>query len=150
MTVRDPRRLPADAATVRFVPTDPFDYDVYDAVGRWIFNHYPRYVWLDEAGIIAPHQGAPKAIRQLVVQGRKRSIGMLALHTRPREVDRALISNSAHVIAFPLVNSDDRRHLADLAGVGYRDLDDTMGQLDEFEFIWWDQRRATITVCPPI
>lgn len=150
VTFRDPARPPADAATARFVPVDPFDADAYDAVYRWAFARFPRFVWLDEAGMAAPAKGAPRAVRQYVVQGSKRGLGHLACHTRPREVDRNLIAQAAHVIVFDLPNPDDRRQIADVAGVAPAVLERAMAELGEHEFLWWDQRQRSLTACPPL
>lgn len=148
-TYRDPAR-PPDAPTIRFVPTDPYDLDAYDAVYRWAFNHFPRYVWVDEAGIVLPAHGAPRGARALLVQGRKREIGHLALHTRPREVDSNLIAQAAHLAVFDLPNPDDRRRIADLAGIPPRQLEDLMAALPVHGFLWWQQRERVLTACDPI
>lgn len=147
---RDPRRWPADAATVRYVPRDPFDLDAYDAIYRVAFARWPRWVWLDEAGIAAPAQGAPRALRLVIVQGRKRQIGHLACHTRPREIDRNLIAQAAHLVIFPLSNVDDRQLIAGQIGIARPDLDRALAALPEFGFLWWDERASTLTVCPPL
>ncbi len=148
-TYRDPMR-PPDAPTIRFVPDDPGDLDAYDAVYRWAFNHFPRYVWVDEAGIVLPVHKVPRWARTLLVQGRKREIGHLALHTRPREVDPNLIAQAAHLAVFDLPNPDDRRRIAELAGIPPRDLDAMIAGLPEHGFLWWNQRARLLTVCDPL
>ena len=105
------------AATARFVPRDPYDLDVYDAVYRWCFEHFPRYVWLDEAGIAAPAKGVPVGIGQVQNQGAKRQIGHIACHTRPREVFKGLLAQADHLLVFQLPNVADRQYVADCAGV---------------------------------
>lgn len=150
VTFRDPARPPVDAATARYVPADPFDADAYDTVYRWVLRSFPRYVWADEMGVIAPVRRTPPAVRTLLVQGRKRMIGHLALHTRPREVDPNVIAQAEHVAAFALPNPDDRRRLAESAGIPPATLDDVMGGLAEHGFVWWDQRRRRLHVCPPL
>jgi hypothetical protein len=148
VTFRDPKRPPADAATARFVPSDPGDRDAYDAVYRWAFERFPRYTWLDEAGIAAPAQGGPRWLNTYIVQGRKRALGHVACHPRPREVNRNLIAQAAHVFVFDLPNPDDRRHLADLMGLPVAELDADLAALPEFGFLWWDG--ATLLSCPPL
>lgn len=145
----DPLRPPRDAATARFVPLDPADRDAYDAVYRWAFESYPRYVWLDEAGQAAPAQGPQRGwLNTYLVQGRKRSLGHLACHTRPREVNRNLIAQAAHVLIFDTPNPDDRRHLADLVGLPVADLEAALFALPKFGFLWWNG--DTLTECPPL
>lgn len=148
VTFRDPARPPVDAATARFVPRDPADRDAYDAVYRWAFERFPRYLWLDEAGIAAPAQGCSRWINTVVVQGRKRSLGHLACHARPREVNRNLIAQANHVFVFDLPNPDDRRHLADLMGLAVADLETDLFALPDHGFLWWDG--TTLTSCPPL
>jgi hypothetical protein len=148
VTFSDPKRPPRDAATARFVPRDPADRHAYDLVYRWAFEHYPRYVWLDEAGQAAPATGFPRWLNTYVVQGRKRSLGHVACHARPREVNRNLIAQANHVFVFDLPNPDDRRHLADLMGLPVADLEEDLAALPEFGFLWWDG--DTLLSCPPL
>lgn len=150
VTFRDPARPPRDAATARFVPRDPGDLDAYDRVYRWVYSAGPRWVWLDEAGIAAPAQGSPRFVRTVLVQGRKLGVGHMAMHTRPRELDPNVVAQAQHVIVFPLPNPDDRRRVADLAGLDRRVLEAELAALEPFGFLWWDQRRRTLTACPPI
>lgn len=136
--------------TSRFVPTDPFDVEVYDALYRAMFNSGPRFVWVDEGGIVLPVTGGPKAGRVFLVQGRKRELGQIVCHTRPREVDANVIAQAAHVAIFDTPNPDDRRRLAELAGIAPRQLDELLGELVEFGFVWWDRRAKRLTVCDPL
>jgi len=148
-TFHDPRKIP-DAPTTRFVPRDPFDYDAYDALYQGLFRSFPRYVWVDEAGFVLPVNKVTKAARIYLVQGRKRELGHLALHTRPREVDPNLIAQAQHIACFDLPNPDDRDRIASLAGIPPREFDRILGALPEYGFVWWSQRARTLHVCPPI
>lgn len=148
-TFCDPRR-PPNLATIRFVPRDPADRDAYDAVYRWAFANFPRYVWLDEPEQAAPAQGWSRAANTFVVQGAKRMLGHLACATRPRDVMRSLIANAQHVAIFALPNPDDRRHLADLVGLPRAVLDAELARLPEHGFLWWNGIARTMTACPPL
>lgn len=149
-TFSDPRRVP-DVATARFVPTDPDDRDAYDALFERAFRRYPNYyVWVDEAGQVAPASGYPKALNRYVVQGAKRSLGFIGCHTRPREVLRNLISQSSHLFVFYLPNPDDRRHIAEIAGVPADDLSAAIDDLEEKGFLWWNGNTRQLTACPPL
>ncbi|MGH9042679.1 MAG: hypothetical protein ACRDZ3_20885 [Acidimicrobiia bacterium] len=148
VTFRDPARVPKDVATARFVPRDPDDEAAYDAVYRWAFTHYPRFVWLDEAGQAAPAQGGPRWLNTYQVQGRKRSLGHVACHTRPREVNRNLIAQANHVFIFDLPNPDDRRHIANLVGLPVAELEADLFALPDHGFLWWDG--DVLLSCPPL
>ncbi len=148
-TFSDPLRVP-DVATARFVPRDPDDSDAYDALFRWAFARFPRYVWIDEAGQVAPASGYPKAVNTYVVQGRKRQLGLVACHTRPREVMKNFIAQAAHVFAFALPNPDDRRYLADIVGLPISNFNAAMEQLGQRDFLWWNQHTRTLTICPAL
>jgi hypothetical protein len=148
VTFRTPAAFPKDAPTARFVPEDPADRAAYDAVYRRAFERFPRFVWLDEAGQAAPAQGSPRWLNTFIVQGRKRSLGHLACHPRPREVNRNLIAQANHVIVFDLPNPDDRRHLADLMGIPLADLEADLFALPDHGFLWWDG--DTLLSCPPL
>jgi len=139
-----------EAATARFLPNDPDDLDAYNAVYRWAFDHFPRWVWCDEAGIVLPVRKCPPAGRRYIVQGSKRELGHLACHTRPREVDRSLIANAAHVIAFDLPNPDDRKHVADLCGIPPAQFDHAMRSLGPREFVWWNVGARRLISCPAL
>lgn len=148
VTFRDPKRPPRDAPTARFVPDDPDDMAAYDAVYRWAFESYPRFTWLDEAGLAAPAQGYPRALNTYLVQGAKRGLGHIACHGRPREVNRNLIGSSSHVFIFETPNPDDRKHLADIVGLKVAELEADLFALPEHGFLWWDG--DTLTSCPPL
>lgn len=150
-TFRDPRsRVLLEAPTSRFVPTDSGDLDAYDELYRRMFNAGPRYVWVDEAGIVFPQSNRANPRRNFLVQGRKRELGHLALHTRPRECDVNLIAQAMHVAAFQLPNPDDRDRIAELAGIPPRQLDAEMRRLEPHGFLWWSVRGRTLTVCDPL
>lgn len=140
----------AQAGTVRFVPGQPTEPDEYDAAYRWAFDRFPRYVWLDEAGIAAPASGCPRNVSRYLVQGRKRQLGHLACHTRPRDVTRDLIAQAQHVFAFDLPNPDDLAHIAKIVGVPVADFERELRGLPEHGFLHFDQRTRELTVCPPL
>ncbi len=149
-TFRDPAKPPDGAATARFVPRDPQDADAYDRVYRWAWQSYPRYLLLDESGVAAPARGSSRWVRTLVIQGRKRQLGHVACHTRPREVDENLKAQAAHLIVFALPAADDVKHLAGYTGLTPQLLGEHLDALPEHGFLWWDQRRRKLTICPPI
>lgn len=136
--------------TIRYVPNDPTDRAEYDAVYRWLFDHFPRFTWLDEAGLAAPARRAPNMVTRYLVQGRKRQLGHLACHTRPREVSRNLIAQSQHVALFALPNPDDRDHVASAVGLTPSTLEQHMGELEPHGFLWWNVRTRDLTLCPPL
>jgi hypothetical protein len=138
------------AATARFVPRDPDDIDAYDAVYGWCFDHFPRYVWLNEAADVLPARGYPRMGRRYIAQGAKRSCGHLAESQRPREILRSLIANAGHVIVFALPNAEDVRHVADNIGVPFAELARELEQLPEHGFVWRDVERRTTTACDPL
>lgn len=155
VTFRDPARSTnargeswIEAATARFVPTDPDDLDAYNRVYAWAFDRFPRMVWCDEAGIVLPVRGYPRRGNTYLVQGAKRMLGHMACHTRPREINRNLIGQAQHIMVFDLPNPDDRSHIAELAGIPSAQMEELMAQLGEYEFLWWRQLDRTLTVCP--
>lgn len=149
VTFHDPARLPT-AEVARFVPRDPDDLAAYDAVLAQAFARPGLFTWIDEAGVVLPAAGAPRAGRRLVTQGASRGNGLLALHQRPVEVARAVIANAEQVIAFTLYHPDDRAHLAAIAGIPPALLDAEMGNLHPHGFLWYSRRGNTLAVCPRI
>lgn len=148
-TFSDPRRRP-DVATARFVPRDPTDRDAYDALYETLFRRFPHYVWLDEAGVAAPATGTPKWLNTYVIQGRKRSLGHLACHTRPREVGKNLIAQASHVFVFALPDPEDRAYVAKLVGLPVPVLEREHAALPKYGFLWWNVVTRELTACDPI
>lgn len=138
------------AATARFVPDDPADRAAYNELYRWVWAHFPRYLWLDEAADAAPANGCPALVRRVIQQGAKRSLGHLACHTRPRELARNLIAQAQHVFVFELPNPDDRDHIARIAGIPREVIEAELGRLEPHGFLWWQQAERRLTVCRPL
>jgi hypothetical protein len=150
-TFFDPRRPPENAAIRRFVPVDPADLDAYDELYRWVLlKSWPHWVWCDEAGDVFPVRRTPPHVRRLLTHGRKRQIGHLATHTRPREIDRNLIAQAMHVVLFDLPNPGDRAHVAEIAGVAPAELEERMAGLPEHGFLWFDVRAKALRAMPPL
>lgn len=141
----------ADGRVIRYVPGDPGRAAEYDAVYRWLFEcRYPGYVWLDEAASGAPASGTPRWVRTVLQQGRKRQLGHLACHTRPRDISRDLIAQAQWLLLWSLPNPDDVQHVASIAGIPPADLAERMRRLPRHGFLVWSQRDATLTACAPI
>lgn len=150
-TFRDPNRPPSGAGVRRFVPVDPADLDAYDAVYRWVLlDAFPHYVWCDEAGDVFPVRRTPTHVRRLLTHGRKRQIGHVATHTRPREIDPNVIAQAMHVVMFQLPNPADRRHLADVAGINPTELAGHLDALDPYGFLWFDVAGHRLERRPPL
>lgn len=157
VTFSDPRR-PTNgkgenwrtAATARFVPRDPDDLEVLDAVYSWCFEHYPRAVWTNECAETLPVRGYPKAGKRVVTNGGKRMIFHAGESQRPREIMPALIANAHHLLVWPMPNPDDVRRVADLGGLDVEVLRRELALLERFGFVWIDQEAKTLTSCPAL
>jgi hypothetical protein len=157
VTFSDPRRSTnrkgdnwREAARARFVPTDPDDFDVYSAVYEWCFTHFPRRVWCDEALDVLPVRGYPRGARRYLALGAKRMLGHQACTQRPVEIMRSLVANGEHIFVWSLANPDDVVYVAKYMGVAPAELGALLAQLRPYEFLWFDRRAKTLTVCPPI
>ncbi len=148
-TFRDPNNPPA-ADIARFVPNDPYDLDAYNDLYGRVLASGPRFVWCDEAGIVFPVRSTPRAVRTLLVQGRKERIGHLACHTRPRELDVNLLAQAQHVVIFALPVPDDRRRVAELVGIPPAQLDELLAGLPKFGFLWWRLEDRVLIVFDPL
>lgn len=147
VTFSDPARLPL-AEVCRFVPHDPHDLDAYDRLARAAWARPGLYVWVDEAGLVLPATGAPRAMLRLVTQGRARGIGMIALHQRPVEVARTVIGNAEHIATFRLGYRDDVDALAGHISMQPRDLAQIIQDLGPYGFAWYDRRNHVLASCP--
>ncbi|MHB1519309.1 MAG: hypothetical protein ACYCVN_12405 [Acidimicrobiales bacterium] len=150
-TFRDPSRFDPAWPMARFVPADPGDMDAYDECYRLV-RYYggPRYVWVDEAGLVLPAAGTPKWARAVVVQGRKAELGHLALHTRIVEIYKQLKSVLAHLIIFGILDPEDLQTAARIIGISTDELQAALAALPEFGFLWWQRVEKRILVCPPL
>ena len=132
------------------MPRDPTDWDEYDAVYRWAFDHFPRYLWCDEAGDVFPSHGGPRQPARLIGQGRKRELGHLACHYRPIDCSRKLVSQAAHVMVFDTPAATDRKYLADNMGVDRDTFEQLHAALPQYGFLHFDRRAKTLTPCAPL
>jgi hypothetical protein len=158
VSFQDPRNVPR-VAIARFVPNDPADLDAYNALYGWMLRpssddktpaFFPGYVWCDEAGDVFPVRRTPRDVRRLLTHGRKREIGHIATHTRPRELDPNVIAQARHVITFDLPNPADRKHIADIVGLDPLVFAGELGKLEAFEYLWYDRRAKTLTRHPAL
>ncbi len=147
VTFSDPNRIP-DADSIRFAPRDPHDADAYDALYRGLFARRGIFVWTDEAGIVAPKSGGPAGFRRLVTQGARWGIGHIALNQRPVDLDRVLLANSEHVIAFRVGDPDDVRRLANIGPTPPKALDEKIRRLPPYGFVWYGARDQRWRVIP--
>lgn len=151
VSFRDPTRFDPNVATARFVPYDPGDLDAYDELYRRVKAlGGPRYVWVDEAGLVLPANGTKRWARAVVVQGRKAEIGHLALHTRPSELLVQLKSVLHHLISYPLADPDDRKWVARATGLPSSELDAAYDRLEPFGFLWWQRTARRVSICKPL
>lgn len=147
-----------EADRLRFVPGDPERVQEYQAVYAWAFNRFPRRTWLDEARLAAPATGAPPAVTRYLLWGRKRQLGHQACHTRPVEVSRNLIAQAEHLLLWNLPHPADRKLIAEVLGMDWRELGAQMDALEKADgsptatgFLWWSVRNPRqLLVCPPL
>lgn len=156
VTFRDPSRVP-DAAVCRFVPHDPRDLDGYDELHRQLWARLRRaiaagdprwwslWLWVDEAGLVMPTSKTPPNAETMVITGRKWNIGGAWLHTRPREVSKAVLSNAQHLVVFGLALEEDRQYVAEQCSVPRRELDQALDELpDSGGCLWWERHQKTL------
>lgn len=148
VTFRDPTRWP-DVWRARFVPSDPDDREAYDTLFDEVLRRCWTWVLVDEAGFVLPanpHRGS-KA-RKAIVQGRKRSVGLAACHTRPVEVDRHAISDAEHLFLFRLDGAD-AELVAKAASVpNVAATCAAIAGLPEHGFVYVDKRAGTEVTFP--
>lgn len=156
VTFRDPKRVP-DAAVARFVPHDPTDLDAYDMLHAQLWARLKRavaagdptwwslWLWVDEAGLVLPVVRTPPQARTMVITGRKWNVGGAWLHTRPREVAKAVPANAQHTVIFGLALKEDRQYVAEQCAIPVDELDQALGELpDGAACLWWERRTKTL------
>lgn len=152
-TFRNPSKIP-EFQTVRFVPRVPTGKKAvkdYDTLFALLLKQTKIFVWIDEMGIVGPAQGGSDMVQTYILQGRKRELGCMTVHTRPRDIDKNCIANSTHFFIFYLPNRDDRKYVAECIGVPHLELEQVFQNLPKYHFIYYSTKNPqTITVCPPI
>ena len=73
---------------------------------------------------------------------------------------RSLLSILQHLVVFDLPVADDRRYVADNAGIPVADLEAAMREAaaktistpdgPKGGFVWWEQLTRTLTIFPPL
>jgi hypothetical protein len=104
--------------------------------------------------------GYPRHANIYVVQGAKRGLGHVCCSTRPRWLMRSLYANLQHLVMFDLPVADDRRYIADNAGIPLAQLEAAMAEAQGLTiatpdgpkggFVWWEQQTRTLTIFPPL
>lgn len=149
VTFRDPTKWP-DTWRARFVPTDPLDADAYDKLFRSVYERMWTWVLVDEAAMVLPaNPTRSSAARQVLIQGRKRSIGLAACNTRPSNVDVYARTEAEHLFIFRLT-AGDAKALAIDAGLDVAMVVDTVPTLPERWFLYVDKRAGRSFVHPPL
>jgi hypothetical protein len=146
---------PERRQTLRFVP-DHGSPTIVDDMDRFVglaFRHGHCLLVVEEIGLVAPVNGRPRDtpnMRRTLNMGRHHALDCVFTGPRPKGVDGLVIANADYLGIFQLPNPDDRRRVADEAGINPAEFDDAVGALDEHDFLWIDQRARTITACPPL
>lgn len=135
---------------IRYVPYMSDRIEEYEAVYRWQFDRCPAAMWVDELGEVMPASGRNRWGRKYLTQGRKRELGHIGCHTRPRELDTNIMAQSQHTFIFQLPNPADRAHVAGSIGVKPAELDEILDSLPPFGFAWHQQRTRTLIACDPL
>lgn len=144
---------PDDAATIRFVPTEPYNLDLYDRLYRTIRTRiveertWPAATVLcDEAETVMPANRCPVGATNLVFSGRKWPTAHIACATRPLTIAVCLKSNLTDAAIFPLPERRDRAEIAGNLGIPLTQLEQLLQALPpkSKSFLWWNQKTRSI------
>lgn len=146
------RTWPEEAATIRFVPGEPFNLDVYNTLYRalrlgLLEGRWPAVTVLcDEAETVMPANRCPPEAANFVYAGRKWGTGHITCATRPYNVAVATKSNLTNAGLFPLPEKRDREAVAANIGIPVNQLEELWSQLptDSKSFLWWTQADRSI------
>lgn len=113
--VRNPHDLPGvKSARIQYRPDPEYqDAEWYERVYGWLFDRGNTFVYTDEVYLVLEGNRVPDSYRACITSGRERGIGMLHAAQRPCSIPRIVITESEHLYAFQLRNSDDRKCLKD-------------------------------------
>jgi len=92
-------------------------WQAWDAVLRAIFQHGNRVVYCDELTAISPGTSPRLAFGELIMQGRKRNIGVWTGMQRPRGVPRIALASAEHFHLLSMTDPGDRAYIGGFIGV---------------------------------
>jgi hypothetical protein len=123
--------------TIRYVPARPGDRREMDRLYAAIFRRGNMLVCADELEDVAPSMGggAPINVRRVLKQGRKVGITHGATTQRPVGIERAAINQANHLLAFPMVDSEDIRVISGRFGMTPDELADALNSLGQYEYL---------------
>lgn len=123
------------ARTVHFVPRAQSE-KTYNDLYAAIYDRGEMTVWLDESYGPTTSNKAPRWLRTVITQGRKRKIRHLAATQEPMNVLPVIYSQAEHVFLFRLTGRpDELARLAPRFGLTVQQLGDELAGLPDFGYL---------------
>lgn len=132
--------------TWRVVPKDPLDLDFYDRIYKNLFEAGNCLIWCDEANAVTTSHKIPLGVRMVLYQGRKKKVSHIAASPRPVDVHPGIWAQSELWAIFRMINADDRKTVANHAGVPIEEFEGFHRRLGKHGFIWWDSTKDQMVV----
>jgi hypothetical protein len=128
--------------------------DLDRALGIALFpQDHPVLLWAGEVGELQPNGNAGPHMRVLLQQNRHYNVACLFDCPRPVYINPLTVAQSDLIAVFPLPNPNDRKRIADEAGIPFRDFDrecQATWRRGPHHFVLWDANRQTLWRCPPL
>lgn len=152
LTFYDPSNIPwKEAWNLRYVPD--IDADLEEQINLLylnIFFHGACWVWLDEANEVSTAHRTAFGLRKVLLQGRKAYVGHVSCTPRPADISKSIVTQAQYLIAFPLVDFDDRIRMARYLGMETAEFDEAIGALGEYQYLFYDVANRDLYRVPAI
>lgn len=123
------------ARTIHFVPRAQAERQ-FDDLYAAIYDRGHLTVWLDESYGPTTANRAPRWLRTVITQGRKRKIRHLAATQEPMNVLPVIYSQAEHVFLFRLTGRpDELGRLSPRFGLSVQELGDELQRLPDFGYL---------------
>lgn len=137
--------------TIHFVPRAQGE-QLYNDLYAAVYDRGDVLVWLDESYGPTSANRAPRWLRTVITQGRKRNIRHLAATQEPMNVLPVLYAQAEHLFLFQLTGRpDELRALAPRFGLSVDELADELEALPEFGYLRTSTRaKGVVFRMPPL
>lgn len=92
------------------------DYNAYNEVCLWAYNHAPCYLYIDEIVLLMHRRIEPMDLQTCYQLGREKGVTLLAVSQRPCLIPGYMVSESQRFYIFSLVKKADRDTIKDTIG----------------------------------
>lgn len=140
-----------DSYSFRFVPDLNGDIEAQiNYLYMQIFAHGICTIWLDEGNEVSTAHRTIRAVRTVLLQGRKAMVGQIMATPRPADIDMSFFTQSQFIAVFSLIAWEDRYRVARNFGMARAEFDEEMFRLPTYGFLFYEVASHRLWRMPPL